>query len=79
MKSLQTNSLENRYTLIKGIRSYAMVGALIVIWVLFAILTGGTFLSVRNLSNLFRLTGIKGILVIGMLPDLRIWYDSRSF
>ncbi|ADK82708.1 sugar ABC transporter permease [Sediminispirochaeta smaragdinae] len=70
MKSLQTNSLENRYTLIKGIRSYAMVGALIVIWVLFAILTGGTFLSVRNLSNLFRLTGIKGILVIGMVGCL---------
>ncbi|MCF7944572.1 MAG: sugar ABC transporter permease [Spirochaetia bacterium] len=51
-------------------RSYAMIFALVIIWGLFAVLTDGTFLSIRNLSNLFRLTGIKGILVIGMVGCL---------
>ena len=51
-------------------RSFAMLGALVFIWILFAVLTEGTFLSVRNFSNLFRLTGIKGILVIGMVGCL---------
>ncbi|MFA5468283.1 MAG: sugar ABC transporter permease [Sphaerochaetaceae bacterium] len=52
------------------LRSFAMVGALIVIWLLFTLLTHGTFLSMRNISNLFRLTGIMGVLVIGMVGCL---------
>ena len=34
-------------------RQYTMIAALLLIWVIFSILTGGIFLSSRNLSNLF--------------------------
>ncbi len=70
MKEQKTPLLNRIHIESLGIRSFAMVGALIIIWVLFTILTDGTFISVRNLSNLFRLTGIMGILVIGMVGCL---------
>ena len=41
--------------------------ATIAIWVLFTVLTGGNFLTTRNLSNLFRQMSITGILAIGMV------------
>lgn len=41
--------------------------ATVAIWVLFTILTGGNFLTTRNLSNLFRQMSITGILAIGMV------------
>lgn len=50
-----------------NITAYAMVIALAVIWIMFQFLTKGTFLSVRNLSNLFRQMSITGILAIGMV------------
>ena len=37
------------------------------IWILFTILTGGNFLTTRNLSNLFRQMSITGVLAIGMV------------
>jgi D-xylose transport system permease protein len=49
------------------LRSYMMVIALIAIWLLFFILTQGTFLSPRNLSNLARQMSIIGMLSIGMV------------
>ncbi|NLG85352.1 MAG: sugar ABC transporter permease [Firmicutes bacterium] len=44
-----------------------MVIALLVIWALFFILTKGTFLTPRNLSNLARQMSITGILAMGMV------------
>lgn len=41
--------------------------ATIAIWLLFTALTGGNFLSARNLSNLIRQMSITGILAIGMV------------
>ena len=44
-----------------------MVGALLVIWVIFSITTGGTFLTPRNLSLLMRQMSVTSILAIGMV------------
>lgn len=41
--------------------------ATVAIWLLFTVLTGGNFLTTRNLSNLFRQMSITGILAIGMV------------
>ena len=45
---------------------YAMVIALVCVWVIFTLLTGGTFLSTRNLSNLSRQAAVTAILAVGM-------------
>jgi D-xylose transport system permease protein len=50
-----------------SLRAYTMLGALILIWLLFYWQTGGTFLSARNLSNLMLQTSVTGILAVGML------------
>jgi D-xylose transport system permease protein len=49
------------------IRAFVMIGALIVIWILFSVMTGGSFLLVRNISNLVRQMSIVGILGTGMV------------
>ena len=49
------------------LRLYAMVIALICVWVIFTLLTGGTFLSTRNLSNLSRQAAVTAILAVGMV------------
>ncbi len=49
-----------------NLRMYVMVLALVCIWLIFTWLTGGTFLSTRNLSNLSRRTAVTAILAIGM-------------
>ncbi|WP_315072828.1 sugar ABC transporter permease [uncultured Clostridium sp.] len=41
--------------------------ATVAIWLLFTVLTGGNFLSTRNLSNLIRQMSITGVLAIGMV------------
>jgi D-xylose transport system permease protein len=48
-------------------RALTMVGALLVIWVIFSIGTDGTFLSPRNLSLLMRQMAVTGILASGMV------------
>lgn len=48
-------------------RALTMVGALLVIWVVFTVLTDGTFLTPRNLSLLARQMSITAILAIGMV------------
>lgn len=48
------------------LRSYAMIIALVVIWAAFQIITHGTFISMRNISNLFRQMAVVGILAVGM-------------
>lgn len=51
----------------ENIRHYTMAIALVAIWLIFALLTDGIFLSSRNLSNLFVQTGTTAILAIGMV------------
>jgi D-xylose transport system permease protein len=48
-------------------RALTMVGALLVIWIIFSITTGGTFLTPRNLSLLVRQMSVTAILAIGMV------------
>ncbi|ANB56978.1 branched-chain amino acid transport system / permease component family protein [Anoxybacillus sp. B7M1] len=48
------------------IRAYTMIGALVVIWIFFGFLND-TFLSARNLSNLFTQMSVTAILAIGMV------------
>jgi len=43
-----------------------LIAALIIVWVIFAALTDGIFLSPRNFSNLIRQTAVTGILSVGM-------------
>ena len=48
-------------------RQYTMIAVLLIIWVIFACLTSGLFLTPRNLSNLFMQMCHIGILTSGML------------
>jgi D-xylose transport system permease protein len=48
-------------------RLLGMVGALLAIWLLFHVLTGGTFLTARNLWNLAVQTSVVGIVATGMV------------
>ncbi len=50
-----------------SLRAYTMLGALILIWLVFHWQTGGTFLSSDNLSTLMLQTSVTGILAVGML------------
>ncbi len=49
-------------------RTYSMVIALVVIWILFSVVTDGVFFEPRNLSNLVRQTALIAILAMGMVP-----------
>ncbi|MBN1698845.1 MAG: sugar ABC transporter permease [Spirochaetales bacterium] len=44
-----------------------MIFALLFLWILFGVLSGGTFVSPRNISNLFRQMTIISFLAIGMV------------
>ena len=48
-------------------QTYALVVAMIVIWVLFFFLTNGIYLSPQNFSNLFRQMTITAVLSVGMV------------
>lgn len=48
------------------VRAYTMVGALVLIWLMFGMLHE-TFLTARNLSNLFTQMSVTAILAIGMV------------
>jgi len=50
-----------------NLRQYTMVLALLAIWAIFTILTGGIFISSRNLSNLFLQSCAVAILACGMV------------
>lgn len=49
------------------LRNYVMIGALLIIWIMFSIFTDGKFLLTRNISNLTRQMAIVGVLGIGMV------------
>ena len=50
-----------------NIRQYTMIAALLLIWAIFTILTGGTFLTPRNISTLFMQMVTFAIMTSGML------------
>ena len=50
----------------KDVKQYGMFIALLVVMLFFTATTGGTFLTSRNLSNLFDQTGYVAVLAIGM-------------
>ncbi len=49
------------------IRTFTMIGGLILLWILFTYTTDGSFLLIRNISNLLRQMAIVGILGTGMV------------
>ncbi|MBD5550356.1 MAG: sugar ABC transporter permease [Lachnospiraceae bacterium] len=66
---MKTNILKKfctRDNISKYIRSYTIILATLIIWGVFQFLTKGTFLSIRNVSNLFRQMAVVGVLSIGM-------------
>lgn len=61
---------EKKQTLLTGnsLRAYIMMAVLVAIWIIFHLATpGNTFLTARNLSNLFTQMSVTGILAVGML------------
>jgi D-xylose transport system permease protein len=50
-----------------AIRSYTMVAALILMWLIFSLVTDGIFLEPRNFSNLIRQAAVTGIISVGMV------------
>ena len=50
-----------------NVRAYTMIIGLILIWVVFAVLTDGVFLSARNISNLTMQMAVVAILGAGMV------------
>lgn len=50
-----------------NLQTYGLIGALILIWLFFAVLTDGVFLGPRNISFLFRQMSITGIMSVGMV------------
>ena len=66
------NRVETFGTALKAVvrsnmRQYTMIAALLLIWVIFSILTGGNFLKPRNLSNLFMQMVTFAIMTSGMV------------
>ncbi|MEA4906249.1 MAG: sugar ABC transporter permease [Chloroflexi bacterium] len=51
----------------QNLQTYTIILALIVIWILFAFLTNGAYLSSQNFSNLFRQMTVTSFLAIGMV------------
>lgn len=51
----------------QNIQTYTIILALIIIWILFAVLTNGAYLSAQNFSNLFRQMTVTAFLAIGMV------------
>ena len=48
-------------------RTYGMLLALILSWIIFTAVTSGVFIEPRNLSNLIRQTAVTGVLAVGMV------------
>jgi D-xylose transport system permease protein len=51
----------------KNIQTYTIILAMIAIWILFSLTTGGAYLSPQNFSNLFRQMTVTSFLAIGMV------------
>ncbi|MAU00848.1 MAG: sugar ABC transporter permease [Anaerolineaceae bacterium] len=63
-----TESTSNLASLFRqNIQTYAIILALVFIWVFFAFLTDGRYLSAQNFSNLFRQMTVTAFMGIGMV------------
>ncbi len=51
----------------QNMQTYTIIMALVVIWIMYAILTKGAYLSAQNFSNLFRQMTVTSFLAIGMV------------
>ncbi|MDR0652259.1 MAG: sugar ABC transporter permease [Synergistaceae bacterium] len=60
------------------LRKNMMVVALVVIWAVFTVLSGGSYLTPRNFTNLFRQAVFTAILAIGMLPVIVLGHIDLS-
>jgi D-xylose transport system permease protein len=72
MSAISTPQTETMFTKIMrqlrgNMQTYTLVVAMIVIWGMFAALTGGTYVSAQNFSNLFRQMTITAIMSVGMV------------
>ncbi|NDI34622.1 sugar ABC transporter permease [Chengkuizengella sediminis] len=70
MNTNTTQSLEKKQKIqwIKfDLRAYTMIAALVLIWILFTFLSGGSFIEPRNLSNLFNQMSVTSVLAVGMV------------
>jgi len=63
------SSLTNRFllSLRRNLQTYTLIIAVVVIWVIFYFLTGGSYLDPQNISNLFRQMSVTSFLSIGMV------------
>ena len=50
-----------------NIQTYAIIVAMIFIWILFTIATGGLYISAQNISNLIRQMTVTSFLAVGMV------------
>jgi D-xylose transport system permease protein len=62
-------SLGNRFVLSlrRNIQTYTLLIAVVLIWVIFYFLTGGSYLDPQNISNLFRQMTVTSFLSLGMV------------
>ncbi|MBN1430501.1 MAG: sugar ABC transporter permease [Anaerolineae bacterium] len=51
----------------QNIQTYAIVLALVALWILFAVLTEGRYLRPQNISNLFRQMSVTALMATGMV------------
>ena len=61
-----------------NIQTYTIILALVAIWILFAILTNGAFLTAQNVSNLFRQMTVTSFLAIGMVFVIAVSYTHLT-
>ncbi|MFN8418941.1 MAG: hypothetical protein U0528_06820 [Anaerolineae bacterium] len=71
MTSITTSAPTETPSLIRrlgaNLQTYGLIGAVILIWLFFAVLTNGTFLGARNISFLFRQMSVTAIMSVGMV------------
>lgn len=67
MKDQTNRSLSQFNWMGLDIRSFTMIATLILIWIVFTVMTDGTFLSARNISNLTVQMAVVTILGAGMV------------
>ena len=63
----KTDTSEFGQQIRNNLQTYALVLAMLVLWVLFFFLTNGIYLSSQNFSNLFRQMAITAVLSVGMV------------
>ena len=61
--AVKSKKLSERF----DVRTFTMIGALLILWLVFSYFTDGSFIKVRNISNLLRQMAIVGILGTGMV------------